>query len=574
VGRADPLGWDFAVPDWKERLLAGSSLMPPLPLDPVAAARAIAIFNKLRLPDVDGQPEMREAAGDWFRDLVGAIHGSIDATGLRHVRDVSVLVPKKNAKTTNGAGLMLTSLLVDDEPNQFYGLYGPTQEIAERGFAQARGMIEADREGVLQARFHVMDHLKTIRDRKTKSILKVSTFDEKVATGVIPKGFLVDELHILGKVAYANRVLGQLRGGLMARPGGFMVKITTQSDQPPAGVWKAELELARAIRDGRVKGIAATVLPLLYEFPEEFQKDPAEPWADPATWSRVLPNLGRSLRLDLLEADFETARVKGLEEVQRWCSQHLNIQIGLALAGDRWDAADYWEGAVDPLLDLDELLRRAEVATIGIDGGGLDDLLGVAVVGRCRETRRWLVWVHAWAHPEVFERRKSIASTLQGFVDDGDLTICAGPTDDIDGVVKVCVRVREAGVLADHAGIGLDPFGVAVLIDALAEAGFTYGEGRTDLEPVGQGYRLNGMVRGLPRKLKDGTLIHGGQRLLAWCVANSKAEQKGNNLVITKQAAGISKIDPVIALLVASMCMARNPVPGGAGRSFWEAEAA
>jgi phage terminase large subunit-like protein len=72
----------------------------------------VAIFNKLRMPDVVGQPPMATAAGDWVRDIIRAVFGSIDeADGRRHVAEVFGLVPKKNAKTTNGAGIMMTALL-------------------------------------------------------------------------------------------------------------------------------------------------------------------------------------------------------------------------------------------------------------------------------------------------------------------------------------------------------------------------------------------------------------------------------------------------------------------------------
>ena len=53
--------WNFACPDWEARLVESRSLLPDLPLNEVEAERAVKIFNKLRLPDVPGQPTMGEA---------------------------------------------------------------------------------------------------------------------------------------------------------------------------------------------------------------------------------------------------------------------------------------------------------------------------------------------------------------------------------------------------------------------------------------------------------------------------------------------------------------------------------
>ena len=96
--------------------------------------------------------------------------------------------------------------------------------------------------------------------------------------------------------------------------------------------------------------------------------------------------------------------------------------------------ADYWQRQGDPGLTLEGLLERSEVVAIVIDGGGLDDLLGLAVVGRGKDTRDWLHWGRAWAHPSVMEQRKSEAGRLRDFEKDGDLVIVDETGDDIEQI--------------------------------------------------------------------------------------------------------------------------------------------
>ena len=137
------MAWNLSTPDWQDRIRNGRSLVPDLPLlDKAAAERAVAVFDRLRLPDVTGKPLLKDAAGDWFRDVVRALHGSI-VDGERMVRESFLLTPRKSSKTSYGAALMLTSMLINERPNAEFLLIAPTQPIAEIAFNQVERTIAA-----------------------------------------------------------------------------------------------------------------------------------------------------------------------------------------------------------------------------------------------------------------------------------------------------------------------------------------------------------------------------------------------------------------------------------------------
>jgi phage terminase large subunit-like protein len=76
---------------------------------------------------------------------------------------------------------------------------------------------------------------------------------------------------------------------------------------------------------------------------------------------------------------------------------------------------------------------------------------------------------------------------------------------------------------------------------------------------ISQGWKLTGAVKTAERKLADGSLRHSGQGLMAWAVGNARVEPKGNAILVTKQASGSAKIDPLMAAFNAIALMAMNP---------------
>jgi phage terminase large subunit-like protein len=199
----------FACPDWWERIKAGQTPMADVPLNQEKAAKALAFFNRLKLPDVPGNPPLSEACGEWFREILCAFLASEDPeTKQRLVWELLCMVPKKNSKTTYVAALGLTALFMEEAPNRQMLIVAPSQNISERCFDQAQGMIRLDPR--LDAIFKVQDHLKCIERRKTGTQLNVKTFDTSIVTGEIPILTIIDEVHELGKKAKAAAVMQQI----------------------------------------------------------------------------------------------------------------------------------------------------------------------------------------------------------------------------------------------------------------------------------------------------------------------------------------------------------------------------
>src|SRR6185369_7489394 len=107
---------------------------------------------------------------------------------------------------------------------------------------------------------------------------------------------------------------------------------------------------------------------------------------------------------------------------------------------------------------------NCEVIVVGVDGGGLDDLFGFALVGRHKVTKKWLVWTHAWCHKGVLSRRKMIAPRLLDFDKSKELTIVDDSLGDIDAIVKIIKEIKDASLLA---AVAVDPAGLGELVEAL-----------------------------------------------------------------------------------------------------------
>lgn len=540
--------WTTACPDWESRIEAGKSLVPLKPIFQDQADDALDVFCNLRMVDATGSPLMGETCRPWVLDLVAALFGAYDeSTGRRLVTNYFLMVSKKNGKSTIAAGIMLTALILNARPSGEFIILAPTKEAADNAYKPIRDMIKADDE--LEARFHEQEHIRTITDRLNKATLKVVAADSATVTGKKAIGVFIDELWEFGKQAKAAKMLTEATGGLTSRPEGFVFYCTTQSDEPPAGVFKAKLDYARKIRDGLVED--KRFLPVIYEFPKAMIAQGLH--RDLANAHITNPNWGLSVDQEVLEQKYQEAREEGEHAIRNFLAKHCNVEIGLDLRSDRWTGAEFWEAQGDSSLTLERLLSLSEVVTVGIDGGGLDDLLGVTVIGREKNGDRWFSWSKAWAHPVALERRQSEESKYRDFEKQGHLRIIKELPGDVSEVADLVKMIDDEGLLAN---VGMDPEKThKVMLEALLNKQID----ESKLFGVSQGWKLCGAISIAERKLAERKLTHAAQPMMAWCVGNARVEPRANSILITKQASGSAKIDPLMAMFNAVTLMALNP---------------
>lgn len=543
------LSWSTSCPDWEEKIVKGKSLIPCEPLFPHEAEMALEVFKSLIVTDVIGQPTMGEITRPWVFEFVASIFGAYSEDDSRRlIREFFLLIPKKNSKSTLAAFIMLTALIMNDRSSAELIILAPTKEVADNSFNPIRDAIKADDE--LSELLNISEHTKTITHRSTNATLKVVAAESNTVGGKKASWILIDELHLFQKNASAASMFREATGGLASRPEGCVIYLTTQANEQPCGVFKQKLDYARDVRDGIKEN--NKFLPLIYEFPKQWIEDGEH--LKKENFHIPNPNYGTSVDPVQLEDDFDQSRDGEETDFRDFLAKRLNVEIGINLRANRWAGAEYWlEQSKE--IKLEQLIEQSEVITLGIDGGGLDDLLGFSALGRLKaDPRIWWLWNHAWANKVALERRKENIPKYQDFEDEGSLTIVEKVGEDIDDLALIAKQVYDSGKLNK---IGLDPLGLGGLLDGLLDVGIP----QENMFAVPQGHKLMGYIMTTERKLAEGNLYHAGQDLMTWCAGNARVVMVGNGMRITKQDSGIGKIDPLIATFNSVALMSLNPEP-------------
>lgn len=435
----------------------------------------------------------------------------------RKYRVVFIFIPRKNGKSTWGAGLGLYLLFADREMGAQIVSAAADREQAAIVFETAKRMVEynpkfSDLGGVPLRR--------AIPVYPTGSTYKVLSADAFSKHGKNLHGILFDELH-----AQPNRELVDvLKTSTGARRQPVEIYFTT-AGYDRQSICFEYYDYGKRVASGDVED--ESFLSVIYE------ADPKDDWRKEETWRKSNPNLGVSIKLDYLKREAKTAHeIPAYENTFK--RLHLNMwteQDVRMVAMHKWDA-------ITAKVTEQKLFKRRCYA--GLDLSTSDDITAFVL---CFPVERGRIMVLPYFFiPEekcVFRSRRD--DRFRRWRDMGLVDVTPGNIIDYG---RVKAKIKELAQKFDIREIAFDPWNSIGLTTELDGDGFT-------VVPFRQGYAsMTSPTKEFLNYVLTEKLEHGGNEVLRWMASNVAAETDAAGNIKPSKKKSKEKIDGIVALIM------------------------
>ena len=428
----------------------------------------------------------------WQKALVSCIFGLVDSNGLRHFREVFVVIGRKNGKT------LLASAIIA------YMLYGD-EEYGARGYCVAPKVAQADivynafwRSVLLNNSLaEKTKHRKSdIYIEETNSSLQKIALSDRTSDGFNPHISVQDEIAawIGDKGIKAYEVL---KSGAGAREQPIMFSIST-SGYINDGIYDELVERSTRFLMGESK--EKRLLPFLYMI------DDVDKWNDINELQKSNPNLGVSISVDYLLDEIAVAEGSLSRKAEFICKM-CNIKQNSSLA---WLPAQIVEESCGDLLDLNDF--RDCYCVGGIDLSQTRDLTSCCVV--IEKGGELFVFSHFFLPTEkIDEATQRDGLPYDIYIQRGFLTASGDNFVDYHDCFRWFTRlVEEYQILPLQ--IGYDRYSAQYLVQDMNTYGF-------HMDDVFQGENLYGVIQETQGLLEDKKIHIGDNDLLKSHLLNS-----------------------------------------------------
>jgi phage terminase large subunit-like protein len=492
--------------------------------DPDAATRVLDFF-KLYCTHVEGEWAGKPLIPEqWqYQTLRDAFGWKNVSDGTRKYRLIWVAVPRKNAKSTTGAGVGLYLTLADQEPGAKVFSVATEEEQALIIFNLAAAMVKASPE--LSGRVELFK--RSMYVEKTGAIWQALSGNPK-KSGKNASGILYDEVH----EAADRKLWDIMKTSTIARRQPMTWAATTAGFDENTICYELH-DTARKVRDGIFD--LPTLLPVIFEADEK-----KEDWTSEETWRKCNPMYGISVKVAALREDCELAK-KTPAYQNTFKRLRLNIwtrQMELWMPKDRWDECS----AEFPIEPLD-----GQKCFCGLDLSTVEDLAAFAkvwpVLDQDTGEFHFFAQVRLWLPRENVRKKEDLdAVPYQLWAEQGFVTLTEGNYVDYDFIRTAIVKDGER---YDIKEIAVDRWNAAQIITQLTGDGFT-------MAPFGQGFAsMAGPTKQLMDTVLKRTLHHGGNPVIDWMASNVAVETDAAGNWKPNKAASRKRIDGIVALIMA-----------------------
>jgi phage terminase large subunit-like protein len=452
--------------------------------------------------------------------IIRPLFGWLRKDGLRRFRKVFLAVPKGNGKSPLCAGIGLYLAFSDGEMGAEVYAAAADRDQAAIVFDTAKVMVEAN--PALAESCNV--YRRVIEVPGTHSYYRVLSADARTKHGPNIHGLVLDEFH-----AQPNRDLYEvLDRGTVKRRQPVTLLVTTAGDDDES-ICAEEWEYARNVMSGSKPD--DTYLPVIFEAGKD------DDWQAEATWRRVNPGYGVTVKADALATAAQAAANEPRKR-NDFLRYHMNRWVNQAT---RWIPVEWWDACPATLPD-----NLAELRVFGgLDMAQKIDLtafvlcfvipqdapLEVRAVGtdenqepaeRTLSLNYSIALVpHFWIPEETMaEHEKNDRVPYSEWEQRGLVTVTEGTTIDYDRIIRdITGPITATYPKLKGSQIGFDPAFATDIAQKLQGAGYTMVE-------VLQNYqRFSEPSMVFEALVKSRRVYHGGHRVLRNHVENVAVKQ-------------------------------------------------
>lgn len=494
--------------------------------DRKAAARVIHFFEN-RLTHAKGASAGQKFILErWEKRILRRLFGwKRRADGLRKYKVLYLEIPRKNGKSTLGAGLALYLLDADKEAGAEVISAAADSDQAAIVFETAKEMVSADE--TLTKR--IVTYRRSMAVHTTASSYKVISATPKTKHGTNLHAFLVDELH-----AQDNRDLIDVLVTSMAYRSQPLQIFFTTAGYDKNSICYEYHDYALKVKEGIIRD--PTFLPVIFAANEpEKNTDPLW-WTKEKVWREANPNLGVTVRLDYLKEQCEKAK-----EIPAYENTFKRLHLNIWTEQDsRWIPIEKWD-ACKADFKLKDLYGKECIA--GIDLASNDDITAALFLFR-NPDNTFRVLPYFWLPEESMKRRsKKDKVAYEEWARLGLIEITKDrPTTDYAYIRK---RFNELRTQFNIREVVMDKWNADQFANQLMDDNFEvmyWGMGMATMTAPTK--RLNSLILS-----KD--IQHDGNEVLRWMAKNVAIEQDAEGNIKPSKRKSKEKIDGIVAIIMA-----------------------